>query len=87
MYFIQEGFIGIGYSILGPCPKNGLQSRPYKFGKTQLGTQIICDHYVINKLNSQFIYAAIKESKGMAIKKTYLHDFVFKKYPDFMASV
>jgi len=48
---------------------------------------MICDHYVINKKNSNFIYAAIKESKGMAIKRSYLHDFIFPKYPDFHASV
>jgi hypothetical protein len=32
MYFIQSGCIGIGYSILGPIAKSGLQSRPYKYG-------------------------------------------------------
>ena len=45
MYFVEEGFIGIGFSIMG----NGINGRNYMISKKQQGRQLICDHYVVNK--------------------------------------
>ena len=48
MYFIQEGFIGIGYTTLS----SGITNQHYKMVKKQRNQQLICDHYVINKRKS-----------------------------------
>lgn len=45
MYFITDGFIGIGFSK----PFCGISDTPYKMIRTQRGVQTICDHYVINQ--------------------------------------
>ena len=45
MYFIMEGFIGIGFSMAGYThSKSNIH-----FGKKQAGRQLICDNYVLNK--------------------------------------
>lgn len=48
---------------------------------------MICDHYVINKKKSQFIYKALDDSRGFALKRNYLHNVVFAKFPDFQLYV
>lgn len=79
MYLIYEGTIGIGYAK--PCA--GVLELPYKFVKKQKGNQIICDHYVINKQKSQWIYASLEEVCSYALKRSYLHNVIFPKFPDF----
>ena len=83
MYFIQEGFIGIGYTLVS----SGITNKPYKMCKTQRNQQLICDHYVINKKKSQFIYMALDDSMGFALKRNYLHNVIFAKFPDFQLHV
>ena len=41
------------------------------------------DHYVINKQNSQFVYCALSETSAFCLKRQYLHNVIFTKYPDF----
>lgn len=64
-----------------------LQQRPYRIVKTQRGHQIILDHYVINKQNSQFIYAALNDTHAFCLKRDYLQEKIFNKYPDFYTNV
>ena len=55
MYFVFEGFLGIA---INQFPEK-LTKSFYKLGKKQKGKSIICDHYVINKRRSRFIYIAL----------------------------
>lgn len=48
---------------------------------------MILDHYVVNKQNCQFVYAAVKETHGFCLKRKFLHSFIFEKYPDFYTNV
>jgi len=81
MYFINEGIIGIAFSLIA----NGFTNKQYSIGKrlstNQLGPQmssqahLICDHYVVNQCKSQFIYMAlVKEVKCFALTKKTLHE-------------
>ena len=79
MYFIIDGFIGIGFSK----PFCGVTEEPYQMVRTQRGTQTICDHYVVNCKISQWTYIALDECIAYALKKSYIHNVVFEKYPDF----
>lgn len=79
LYFIQEGFIGIGFSLVS----HGINNRQYTISKRQEGLQLICDHYVINKKNSQFVYIALGTSKGYALSWKFLHKSFFPKHRDF----
>ena len=78
MFMIWEGLIGIGYAK--PCA--GTLELPYRIVKKQIGIQIICDHYVINKKKSQWIYMALEEVKSYALKREYLHNVIFPSFPD-----
>ena len=80
MYFITEGIIGIGFSLMA----NGLTNEQYYISKRLQGNknQLICDHYVVNLCKSQFIYMALKQDvKGFSLTKKFLHETVFPKYP------
>ena len=83
MYFIQDGFIGIGFSLIG----NGITGRSYCISKKQQGNQIICDHYVINKRKSTFIYMVLEYTRCFALSSKFLHGTLFPKYPDFEVKV
>tara|TARA_B110000285_G_C15084104_1_gene595175 strand:- start:18 stop:278 length:261 start_codon:yes stop_codon:yes gene_type:complete len=48
MYFVTEGIIGIGFSLIA----NGVLDKQYSVAKKQSGSQIICDHYVVNQCKS-----------------------------------
>ena len=48
-----------------------------------MGTQIICDHYVLNKRKTLFNYIAIKDVEAFALPKNYMFDFIFEKYPHY----
>lgn len=80
MYFMTEGIIGIGFSVVA----NGMTNDPYFITKKLQCVQnvLICDHYVVNLCKSQFIYMALnKDVKGFALTKKFLHETVFPKYP------
>ena len=78
MYFIVEGIVGVGFSLIA----NGFRKNPYKIAKRYSPNQVICDHYLCNDLKSQFIYMAMKEIKSFALTKKFLLYEVFPKYPD-----
>lgn len=69
MYFIVKGFIGIGYNYWG----GKLTENSYIIAKKQKGRQVICDHYVVNKKRSNFIYMALEETQCYALSKKFLH--------------
>jgi len=48
LYFIHEGYVGIGFSLVN----TGFSNRSFIMSKKQEGIQLICDNYVINKKNS-----------------------------------
>jgi len=71
MYFIMEGIVGIGFSLIA----NGYSKDQFSIPKRQTGPCLICDHYVVNQQKSQFIYMAIiKDVKCYALTKTFLHE-------------
>ena len=43
---------------------------------------MIGDHYVVNKVHSHFIYLALELTVGFALTRSFLHDYIFVKYPD-----
>lgn len=48
-----------------------------------MAPQLICDHYVVNRCKSQFIYMAYnKECKGYCLTKQFLHTEVFPRFPE-----
>jgi hypothetical protein len=71
MFFIIDGFVGVGFQVSG-LP--GLRKNSIFYGKKQAGNQLLCDHYVINKSRSNFLYVAIKDTNGYGISKSYLHE-------------
>jgi len=77
MYFVIDGFVGIGYSMVA----NGLTSKQLKIGKKVKADCIICDHYVVSKLRSEFVYIALKEVHSFALTRKFLHKEIFPKYP------
>ena len=79
MYFVLEGKIGIGFQL--PCyDVNGTSS---VIVKKQKGTQIIGDYYVIHKKRALFMHVVMQDCKSFGLKKRYLHNVVFEKFPDF----
>ena len=69
MYFVMEGTVGIGYSLMG----TGITKRKqYKIAKKFMAECLICEHYCVNNQRAQFIYLALKEVKGFAITKKFL---------------
>ena len=81
MYFIVDGTVGIGYSLIA----NGIMKKQYKIAKKMKNDCIICDHYIVNKLKSQFIYMAVKEIKSFALTKKFLLKEIFPRYPEIAA--
>lgn len=88
MYFITEGIVGIGFSLIA----NGYVNDKYVIA-TKLASSnsmvhnsekyIICDHYVVNKSKSQFIYMAIDiDVKCFALTRNFIHEEIFPKYPE-----
>lgn len=91
MYFIEEGIIGIAFSLIA----NGFACANYSIGKRLISglnptscshtqqNHLICDHYVLNNCKCQFIYMALdREVRAFALIKSHLHDEVFPKYPE-----
>ena len=103
MYFITQGTIGIGYSL----NMNGFLNKQHSIGlklhgnmidpqkdKNQKKCQqlIICDHYLLNKCKSQFVYTALKnedykdncEVQGFALNRRYMNTVLYATYPKLM---
>lgn len=80
MYFIKEGSVDIAFSLIGKGMKDN-----YTLGKKLTGSQLICDHYVVNLQKSQFIYLATKDINCYALTKKFIHQEVFSKYPEIKA--
>ena len=91
MYFVEEGIIGIAFSLIA----NGFAQANYSIGKrlisglnptachNQQQNHLICDHYVLNNCKCQFIYMALdREVRAFALVKSHLHEEVFPKYPE-----
>ena len=57
MYFVIDGAIGIGFSLI----VKGYSQKQFSIGKKLLAPQLICDHYVVNNKRSQFIYISMKQ--------------------------
>jgi hypothetical protein len=83
MYFILEGTIGIGYSLIS----NGFSKKEPKIAKKIKAEYLICDHYLVNGMKSQFIYTVVKEVKCFALTKKFLLKEIFPKYPDIASSI
>lgn len=78
MYFIDAGTVGIGFSLT-----NGCTTKSHTIALRQPGKQMICDHYVVNNTKSQFIYmATLRDVKGFALTKQFIHEDIFPKYPE-----
>ena len=69
MYFIVKGFIGIGYNYWG----GKLTENSFVIAQKQKGRQVLCDHYVVNKRRSNFLYMALQETHCYAIRKKFMH--------------
>ena len=78
MYFIVDGMVGVGYNLLS----NGVSKRQYKIAKKMKNDCVICDHYIVNNMKSQFMYIAVKEVKSFALTKKFLLKEIFPKYPE-----
>ena len=48
---------------------------------------MICDHYVVNTLKSQFLYIVMKEIKAYALTRKFLLKEIFPKYPDIASTI
>ena len=84
MYFITEGVVGIGFSLIA----NGMTNQQNFISMKKVGSQLIADHYVVNQCKSQFIYMAINQDvKGFALTKKFLHERVFCKYPEIFQKI
>jgi hypothetical protein len=84
MYFITEGVVGIGFSLIA----NGMTNQQNFISMKKVGSQLIADHYVVNQCKSQFIYMAINQDvKGFALTKKFLHERVFFKYPEIFQKI
>jgi hypothetical protein len=82
MYFMLDGLIGVAFSLIS----NGMLNKQYHIAKKMQCSQryqtILCEHYVINKCKSQFIYIALaRDATCYALTREFLHETVFPKYP------
>lgn len=82
LYLIVEGTVGIGYNMVGPKNNKGGYQIAKKLKKPRDPAIVICDHYVLNKKRSQFLYVALKEVHAFALRKKYLNKEVLPKYHD-----
>lgn len=83
MYFVIEGTIGVGFSLIQP----GIMNNNYMYSQKQKGRSMIGGHYVINKQRSQFIYAAVDNTVAYGIKASHLHQTIFSEFQEFYSRV
>lgn len=78
MYFIVEGKIGVGINTYtNLCDK-------FEIGQKYPKNTLICDFYLIHKNRSNFNYVALTDVRAFCITRTYLHEFLFEKYPEYI---
>jgi hypothetical protein len=83
MYFIQEGVVGIGYYLL----TQGLTKKQFQIGITLGQYSYICDYYICFNKKSEFIYMTQANIKAMTIRKAFLQEKIFPKYPKIAKSI
>jgi hypothetical protein len=78
MYFCLEGVVHIGYFARGKqggvTEFKGVKKFSQKF--------ILCDHYVVNNMRSEFVFKCIQSVKCFALTKKFLLKNIFPNYPD-----
>lgn len=75
MYFVIKGLIGFAVNAF----QHKINGAFFKIGRRQQGRQLICDHYVVNKKKTKFIYLAMEDCECLAITRNYMHQVVFPK--------
>ena len=85
MYFVLKGYVGIGINIHNKSDG----SNPYKLAYNQIGSQIICDYYIITKRKANFNYICLDTIHAYSISRKYWHDYLFKKkdYQDYISFI
>ena len=48
---------------------------------------MICDHYVVNKKKSKFIYMALEDVECFAITRKYMENVIFAKYSEYESEI
>lgn len=84
LYFILDGLVGVACLLMA---SGNLNKKEMKIGKKLKSDCIICDHYVVNKHRSQFIYLALKDVRSFALTKKFLQKEIFPKYPEIAAQI
>jgi len=69
MYFILQGSVGIGYGILARGPSQ----RQQKIALKLKAPCLICEHYVLNQVKSEFIYSVIRPIQCYALTKKFMN--------------
>ena len=83
MYFVQEGLVTIGYTMLG----QSIHKSQVVIAKRQKGIQLICDYYVLHQKKSNFVYTAKWDTQCFSLNKSVFHDNVFVKYADYAQEI
>ena len=83
LYFVVKGFIGYGFQYWG----TKVNGNSIQIAKQQKGYHLICDHYVVNKKRSNFIYLALEQTHCYALTRKYLHKYIFPKYQEHMRNI
>lgn len=83
MYFITKGVLG--FAVNSFFQKMG--GLFYKIGRKQEGKQLICDHYVVNKKKSKFIYMALEDVEALAMTRKYMENVIFTKYSEYEGEI
>lgn len=78
MYFCLEGLVSVGYFFESKLNTKN-QFRPVKKFAQMF---IICDHFVVNNMRSEFVYMCNQPIKAFALTKKFLLKNIFEKYPE-----
>ena len=75
MLYILNGLTGIGFSRLG---RYNPQLGPYFISLKQKGAILVCDHYLLSRKKSNFLYIAHQETNSFALSSTFIFHKLFK---------
>jgi hypothetical protein len=78
MYFCLEGLVSVGYFFESKLNTKNQFRAVKKFAQMF----IICDHFVVNNLRSEFVYICNQPIKAFALTKKFLLKNIFEKYPE-----
>mmetsp|Transcript_38894 Transcript_38894/g.28764 ORF Transcript_38894/g.28764 Transcript_38894/m.28764 type:complete len:355 (+) Transcript_38894:589-1653(+) len=78
MYFVLNGSIGIGYSIIARGPSQ----RQYRIAMKLKAPCLVCEHYVLNFVKSEFLHVVLKPVQCYALTRKFLSKHIFPKYPE-----